>query len=97
MKTATEIKEEIDKLKTMKPTVRKTSGFGDNHHDAIDGQIEALENLYDENKIFDLNDGAAEDELFSAENVRDSALEAYRWRSGEEETAPSESWKELVQ
>ena len=43
MRTGKEIAAEIAKLKKMKPDVRKTSMFGDNHHDAIDAQVDVLE------------------------------------------------------
>ena len=88
--TAEEIVAEIATLKTMKPNVRKSSAFGDNHHNAIDAQIEALEMRMDEDEVYD----KMADE---ADNVRDGALEAVRWMEGEsEDGAPSENWKSLV-
>lgn len=101
MKTDDEIKSEIDTLKTMKPTVRRTNHFGDNHHDAIDAQIEVLSSRMSESKIWDKWDSVGDDDIDAdegrEENVRDSALEARRWLDDEEENAPSETWKELVQ
>lgn len=95
-RTSARIAAEITKLKAMKPNVRETSAFGDNHHDAIDGQIETLKKGYNEDKIYDLSDAAAEDELFHTDNVKDNALEAYRWRIGEEKMSPSKSWESLL-
>jgi len=88
--TAEEIVAEVATLKTMKPTVLKSSAFGDNHHNAIDAQVEALEMRKGEDEIYD----ELADE---ADNVRDAALEAVRWMEGEsEDGAPSENWKSLV-
>lgn len=94
MKTPRQIQAEIDKLQDMKPTVIRASFFGDNHHDAIDAQIEVLEDeLIDDYDIYNnLDDGTW------APNVVDAAIEARQWRDDEEEKdfVPSESWKELV-
>ena len=94
MKTPRQIQAEIDKIQDMKPTVIRASFFGDNHHDAIDAQIEVLEDeLIDDDDIYNnLDDGTW------AQNVVDAALEARQWRDDEEEKdfVPSESWKELV-
>jgi hypothetical protein len=94
MKSHRQIQAEIDKLRDMKPTVLRASFFGDNHHDAIDAQIEVLEDeLIDDDDIYNnLDDGTW------AQNVADAALEARAWRDDEEEKdfVPSESWKELV-
>lgn len=88
--TAEEIVAEAATLKKMKPTVLKSSAFGDNHHNAIDAQIEALEMRKSEEEIYD----ELADE---ADNVRDAALEAVRWMEGEsEDGAPSDNWKSLV-
>lgn len=92
MKTPTskEIDAEVKKLKAMKPTVRKTSLFGDNHHDAIDAQIDVLKNRMSE----DYAEGCYED---YEDNVRDAVRDAAQWMAGEEvDSTPSESWKSLV-
>ena len=94
MKTARQIQAEIDKLLDMKPTVLRANFFGDSHHDAIDAQIEVLEDIsIDEDDIYNKLD----DEEW-AQNVVDAALEAHAWREDGEEKdfVPSESWKELV-
>lgn len=95
--TPDQIEAEIKTLREMKPRVRRRSGFGDDHHDAIDGQLSVLEEDLSEEDIYDAHDGACDDELFYAENVKDAALEARRWLDGDEENPPSENWKELVQ
>ncbi len=84
MKTARQIKKEIDTLLDMKPTVLRASFFGNNHHDAIDAQIEVLEDVTMDDDVIYNN---ADDDTW-AQNVVDAALEARAW--------PSESWKELV-
>jgi hypothetical protein len=94
MKTSKQIQAEIDKLEKMKPTVVRTSFFGDNHHDAIDAQVEVLEDLsIDDDDIYNNHDDGT-----WAQNVVDAAIEARQWRDDEEEEdfVPSESWKELV-
>lgn len=96
MRSTEEIQEEIATLKKIRPTVRRQSMFGDDHHDAIDGQLDVLENLWDEDEVCDRCDNAAEDEPHSAENVRDSMLEAVHWLHEETDERPSEGWKELV-
>lgn len=96
MKTPTEkeIQDEIAKLREMKPNVRKTSLFGDNHHDAIDKQIEILENpdaegFCDESAI---EENAQLEEW--RDNEREAALEARRWLDGEsEDGTPSKAKK----
>lgn len=99
--TGTQISEEIKKLETMKPKVLRCSAFGEDHHEAIDAQIEVLETDYDEDTIYDKSaeegDEDAEDKW--PENVRDAALEARRWLDGEAEgdKSPSDNWQPLVQ
>lgn len=109
MRDAKTIEAEIAKLKEIKPKVRKMSGFGDNHHDAIDGQLEVLEKRLPERKVWDLHEGTkkdeddplsndAEDDLWFPENVRDAGLEAAHWLYEEnEQGAPSEGWASLIQ
>ena len=43
MRVKKQIDKEIAALKKMKPNVRRSSAFGDNHHAAIDAQIDVLE------------------------------------------------------
>ncbi len=88
--TVDEIKTESALLAEMKPTVRKTSMFGDNHHDAIDGQVTVLDGRLTDSQIYDeFEDGP--------HNVLEAALEARRWLDGEEDGKPSDDWEELVQ
>lgn len=87
-----EIQEEINKLKEIKPHVLMYSSFGDNHHEAIEAQIQVLEEIMEEDDIEDAFDD-------KPENVRSAAMDAAFWLAGEEIddfTTPSESWKELV-
>jgi hypothetical protein len=92
--TEKQIKAEIKKLKKMKPSVRMTSMFGDNHHDAIDAQIEVLEDwgfFFDYDAIYN-----KEEEGEWKENVRSAAIAALDWMNGDEPMAPSEDWESLV-
>jgi hypothetical protein len=89
--TAKEIAAEVATLKAMKPNVLKSSAFGDNHHNAIESQIEVMETGMEESEIYDNQ----ENENWP-ENVVDSALEARRWLDGDEDYPPSEGWKPLV-
>lgn len=99
MKSKQQIQYEIKALKAIKPNVRMTSAFGDNHHDAIDAQITVLEDgledgqIYDKFEPFDEETDADEGR---AENVLDAAMQAFRWRSGESDEVPSEDWKSLA-
>lgn len=95
--TKDQIEKEIQTLKEMMPNVRKTSMFGDNHHDAIDAQVEVLKEDLDEDEI-DQRYGGTDDET-SAEkplNVLESALDAFNWLSGEAKDPPSKEWKDLL-
>ena len=68
--SAKQIEAEIETLRTMKPTVLMESRFGDNHHDAIDAQIDVLMNGMTEDNVYDAceNDGLKD-------NVKDAMLE----------------------
>jgi hypothetical protein len=89
------LKERIEaclKLREMKPHVLAESMFGDDHHAAIDAQIEVLEEGLDQ----DRTEYRFQDD---PENVQSAAMDASRWMEGEkidDFTPPSESWKELV-
>jgi hypothetical protein len=95
---AKQIEAEIETLRTMKPTVLMESMFGDNHHDAIDAQIDVLANGLTEDDIYDIFVPLEEDPLKGcADNVRDAMLEAAQWVNGEsEDGAPSKNWECLV-
>lgn len=91
-KTDSEIKQEIKDLKALKPRVRRSSAFGDDHHAAIDAQVEVLEYGLDEDEVED-----RADENDWPDNVRDSAMEAARWMAGESELARLvDDWESLV-
>jgi hypothetical protein len=89
MKSQEVINKEIEALKEIKPKVRERSLFGDNHHDAIDAQIEVLEGLVvSEDDIYD---------QWSEENILDAAREAYEWkfdRSGHDSLVSG--WEKLT-
>ena len=88
--TDAEIASEIATLKKMKPTVLRSSVFGDNHHAAIDAQVQVLSDRMDENES---EDAFGDD----SDNIRSAARDAAMWLAGEAENgAPSEGWKSLV-
>ena len=89
MRTGKEIAAEIATLKKMKPDVRKTSMFGDNHHDAIDAQVDVLERKLTLDQCWD---EFADDR----ENVQSAANEAAEWLDGSTDDLPSDGWKELL-
>lgn len=98
--TDEQVKTEIATLKEIKPRVRKTSAFGDNHHDSIDAQIEVLEKRLSSDKIYDKFEETGDSEVDAdegrGENVISCALDALYWRDGENEEAPSVGWKSLM-
>lgn len=98
--TAAQIAAEVATLKKMKPTVLKYSGFGENHHNAIDAQVDVLELGLDDSDIYDRFDSVADGDLDADEgrdeNVVSAALDARNWADGETQDKPSDSWKELV-
>lgn len=100
MRAAETIQAEIDTLKAMKPNVRQMSGFGDNHHDAIDAQVDVLENRTSWGDACDKYDPTDDDDINTDEgrsdSVRDAACDAASWMAGENEDKPSDGWKELV-
>lgn len=87
MRTQPEISAEIANLVQMKPKVRRTSIFGDNHHKAIDAQILVLTQRMDESETYNME---------WPNNVEDAAREAAQWLEGEIDEAPSEDWKGLL-
>ncbi len=93
MRTEKEIKDQIAALKKIKPTVLRRSFFGDDHHAAIDAQIETLQNKYSYRTIDNRNGAEWE------ENEADSARSACDWMGGEDledGPTPADTWKELV-
>lgn len=99
MKTKKEITSEVVALKKMKPNVRRMSVFGDDHHNAIDAQIEVLENNMSDGDIYDnfepFNEETDADDG-RAENVLYAARQAYQWMHDEIEESPSEEWVSLT-
>ena len=77
MKITTQIEGEIAALKAMKPTVRRFSLFGDDHHQAIDAQIETLTHRMDTNAVHEaygedtMGDDFSENELTAAISASD--------------------------
>lgn len=101
--TKAQIKKEIAALRKMKPRVLHYSGFGDDHHAAIDAQIHVLENGLGSNEVYDLqcecemNECAGDDGIeWHRENIFSAANEVIGWREGEEEISPTENWKPLM-
>lgn len=91
-KTDEEITAEIAALTAMKPTVLRFSKFHDDHHAAIDAQIEVLTQRMDSDAV-----AAAFDE--AADNVREEALDAHDWMhglQGNDMLQPSVNWQSLV-
>ncbi len=91
--TSEQVDIEIATLIKMKPTVRETSLFGDNHHDAIDAQVEVLQER--------MSTAKAEKKFGDEdENVAFAACCAAEWLSGSTDSMdgekPSDGWLELV-
>jgi|SRR5882672_9383396 len=90
--TRAEAQTEAIKLKTIKPHVRETTAFGDNNHDAIDAQIEALENEMSEYEIHERFDDEGESVMFAA-------LDARTWMDGKESDLGiglADDWASLI-
>lgn len=87
-----EIDAEITALKGQVKRVRELTAFGENNREAVEAQIEVLEEQLDEDEI----EERAEENDWS-EHVKDSALEAWRFWTGEEmeDGKPSENWEPL--
>lgn len=89
--TDLEIDLEIEKLRILKPLVPTVSVFGDQHCDAIDAQINVLEERMDLVNTLDLYMG-------DSQNILSAAESASNWMAGESDDGdpPSESWNDLV-
>ena len=92
MRDNSELKVEAEKLRKMQPNVRRKSIFGDNHHDAIDKQIEVL--LDDSIEERDILDELGSE--YIAKNVSDAAIAAIEWRDEDSEDVPSDEWQSLL-
>ena len=89
--TPERIKQEIEHLMAIKPTVLRWSFFGDDHHATIDAQIFVLQTTMEEDDIH-------EEMGHDADNVLDAALAARMWLDAQYEDYPdlAAQWKELV-
>ncbi len=86
--TPEEIKKEIKALEEMQPKVKRFSAFGDDHHEAIDAQLDVLKN--------DLTDDEIDEQYEN--HARSNAQDARLWLDGEGDSeSPSEEWQGLVQ
>jgi len=92
--TITQITAEIATLREMQPRVRHYSGFGDDHHAAIDAQVDALTEALSEADVYGKYGDEANVDF--ADNVFRAALDAVDWRAGDSDEVPSEGWAELV-
>ncbi len=86
-----EIRAEIAALQAIKPKVLQRSMFGDDHHAAIDGQIEVLKDHLTEDQVEDIVESEER-----PSNVRDAMLQACEWANSERGKSIAEEWKELV-
>jgi hypothetical protein len=102
--TPKQILDQIKVLNKIKPTVRQSSMFGDNHHDAIDAQIEVLKHNLTEQMIDDRSAFEDEDDYDDPNkwktNVREAASAARTWLDGKPlDDAAADlvaTWKDLV-
>ena len=87
-RTKEAIQQQIEELLALKPRVRQFTLFHDDNHEAIDAQIEVLQDNLDIDSIYD---------KFESEAVQSSAIEAREWLDGvyEGESLVAE-WEPLV-
>lgn len=99
------IKAQIAALRELKPKVRHSSGFGNDHHAAIDAQIEVLEDNLSQTEINDRTAFEDDDDYDDAEelgkwkmNVNEGATAAREWLDGELEDAEDivGTWEDLL-
>ena len=92
-RTPEEIADELKWLKDNKGRIVKVTAFGENNHDAIDAQIEVL------------NEGMSEEDCYSAgedygwsDRELGSAVGAAQWLAGDDSRQPSaqDNWGGLV-
>jgi len=98
MRTATEIQAEIERLKAVKPKLKRFNFFGDDIHAAVEAQIAVLQEDLDNDAIYARydpceNDGDPNED--SGRHTLDSALEADAWRSGDADRLAAD-WEEIV-
>lgn len=102
--TKAQIKKEIAALKKIKPRVLHYSGFGDDHHAAIDAQIHVLEHKLSRDDVYDREtecrdlECSGEDNInWHRENISGAGLEAVDWLAGESDFKTlTENWKPLM-
>jgi hypothetical protein len=99
--TDKQIAAEIAALKKIKPKVRARSAFGDDHHAAIDAQIDVLVKRMTNDQVYDRYEPTGDSDIDRddgrSESIHSSALDALNWRTGDSnDGAPSKSWKELT-
>jgi hypothetical protein len=98
--TDKQIAAEIAALKKLKPRLRKSSVFGDDHHAAVDAQIAVLEERLSDGKIYDRFESTGFTDIDHGEgrgdNVLSAAIDAQQWRDGDKEDKPSSEWRELT-
>ncbi len=82
MRTQEEKKESIEKLKDKKINLPEFSMFGDPNHEAIDAQIQVIEEQMDEEDITE-QWGEEYDENDEPNYVTQYALEAMSWMDGD--------------
>ncbi len=86
--TPEQVKKEIETLTEMKPKVKRFSAFGDDHHAALDAQVDVLKNDLTYDEI---------DEQYEY-HARANAHDARLWLDGEGDPETlSEDWENLVQ
>lgn len=90
--TVGEIRQEIEKLRELKPRVPERSFFGDSNHEQIDAQLDVLENGLEEDDIYNTYE---DDEDESSQNLVSAALDARAWLDGEE-GPPSKGWEGIA-
>ena len=94
-KTPDQIADEVARLDRVKPRIRQRSAFGDDHHDAIDAQVDVLRNNLDWDEIWSRHEDRDESDAWT-ESVRDAALEALAWRDGDRDVSPADDWEEMA-
>ena len=97
MRTPKAIAAEVKALKKLKPLIPAQSQFRDDNHGGVDAQMEVLQSDMTEDDIYTrADDGVtAADNLWS-DYVRDLAMDALKWKTGDSFEAPSVSWEPLT-
>jgi hypothetical protein len=96
--TGTRIRDEIAKLRQLKKQVPSHTAFGDSNTEAIDAQIEVLEEDLDEDEIYARSQNDDDDvEGAWSDRIRDMAIEVRNWLDGQSDEPPSKGWEQLVE